>query len=208
MRTRLRYAAPALASHTPSSAWNDTRLVRACLRGQEEAWAALIDKYKNLIYSIPLKYHAPQQDAADIFQSVCFDLFSELHTLRKTESLRSWLISIAIHKSYQWKKKEQRWSEQEPEDAEKEAAEKAGLLPVPAEHTVLEEGEREQIVRDALARSPQRCQELIRLLFFEHPPLPYDQVAKRLGLATGSIGFIRGRCLKRLQKILEEMNFA
>jgi hypothetical protein len=48
---------------------------------------------------------------------------------------------------------------------------------------------------------------MIEMLFFEHPPLPYNDVAKRLSLATGSIGFIRGRCLKRLKKILEEKGF-
>jgi len=37
--------------------------------------------------------------------------------------------------------------------------------------------------------------------------LPYSQVAERLGLATGSIGFIRRRCLQRLQQILEESGF-
>jgi hypothetical protein len=45
---------------------------------------------------------------------------------------------------------------------------------------------------------------MIELLFFEHPPLPYNEVAERLSLARGSIGFIRGRCLKRLKRILEE----
>ena len=39
----------------PGAAWTDSRLVRACLDGDERAWAALIAKYKNLIYSIPLK---------------------------------------------------------------------------------------------------------------------------------------------------------
>jgi DNA-directed RNA polymerase specialized sigma24 family protein len=43
------------------------------------------------------------------------------------------------------------------------------------------------------------------MLFFEQPPLPYEEVAKRLGLATGSIGFIRSRCLHRLQKLLQEL---
>ena len=48
---------------------------------------------------------------------------------------------------------------------------------------------------------------MIRLLFFVDPPLPYREVAQRLGLATGSIGFIRGRCLQRLQKALQAMGF-
>jgi DNA-directed RNA polymerase specialized sigma24 family protein len=48
---------------------------------------------------------------------------------------------------------------------------------------------------------------MIELLFFENPPLPYAEVAQRLRLAQGSIGFIRGRCLERLKKILEAKGF-
>ena len=69
------------------------------------------------------------------------------------------------------------------------------------------EAEREQMVRDAVAHLPARCAEMVRLLFYEQPPVPYDEVAARLGLALGSIGFIRGRCLKRLKKLLEESGF-
>ena len=35
------------------------------------------------------------------------------------------------------------------------------------------------------------------------PAAPYDVVAERLGLATGSIGLTRSRCLKKLQRILD-----
>jgi DNA-directed RNA polymerase specialized sigma24 family protein len=62
-------------------------------------------------------------------------------------------------------------------------------------------------VREAVGRLPVRCQEMMRLLFWEEPPIPYAEVARRLGLATGSIGFIRARCLDRLQKALEELGF-
>jgi hypothetical protein len=45
------------------------------------------------------------------------------------------------------------------------------------------------------------------MLFYQQPPLPYNEVAQRLGLATGSIGFIRGRCLRQLEKILLDSGF-
>jgi DNA-directed RNA polymerase specialized sigma24 family protein len=48
---------------------------------------------------------------------------------------------------------------------------------------------------------------MIRMLFFETPMRPYEDVAKELGLATGSIGFIRSRCLVRLRKNLEKKGF-
>ena len=72
---------------------------------------------------------------------------------------------------------------------------------------MLAEIEREQMVREAIGQLPPRCREMIELLFFEQPPVPYNEVARRLKLATGSIGFIRGRCLKRLKKLLEEKGF-
>jgi len=72
---------------------------------------------------------------------------------------------------------------------------------------MVSELEREQLVQEAMAQLPPRCREMIELLFFENPPLPYATVAKRLHLATCSIGFIRGRCLERLRKILKAKGF-
>jgi hypothetical protein len=45
------------------------------------------------------------------------------------------------------------------------------------------------------------------MLFYEDPPVAYRDLARGLGLATGSIGFIRGRCLVRLQRALERLGF-
>ena len=65
----------------------------------------------------------------------------------------------------------------------------------------------EQLVRDSIEQLPPRCRQMITLLFFEQPPQPYNEVAEKLGLARGSIGFIRGRCLKRLKRILQDKGF-
>ena len=183
--------------------WTDARLIRECLDGNDRAWSALIAKYKNLIYSIPLKYGATPDDAADVFQSVFLELFAELPRLRKAAALRSWLITVTAHQSLHWKTKRQRRGEQELTETDEERMEADQA--VPAE--LFEEIEREQLVREAIAQLPRRCQEIIRLLFYEEPPVAYRDLAKRLGLATGSIGFIRGRCLVRLQRALERLGF-
>ena len=65
--------------------------------------------------------------------------------------------------------------------------------------------QREQLVREAILKLPLRCREMVRLLFFTFPPKPYKEVAEQLGLAVGSIGFIRRRCLTRLQRALERL---
>jgi RNA polymerase sigma factor (sigma-70 family) len=179
---------------------SDAYLVSQCLKGNENAWATLIDKYKRLIYSIPMKYGTNSADAADIFQSVCMQLFCDLSKLRKAESLKSWLIVVTARKCFQWKK--QRRAELTLDNLEEEYPE---AVAVHAPEIV--EAEKEQCLREGVAQLPPRCRELVHLLFYEQPPLPYAEVARRLRLATGSIGFIRGRCLERLHKVLMEMDF-
>lgn len=185
----------------PHRTWSDARLIRGCLKGDDRAWSALLDKYRNLIFSIPLKYGASREDAADIFQAVSLELFSELPRLRKQAAFRGWLITITAHASLKWKRKQQRRPEDELTAESIESLETEPLA------DLIEEVEREQALREAVAQLSPRCQELITMLFYREPPLPYRDVAQTLGLATGSIGFIRGRCLKRLERFLAAKGF-
>lgn len=179
-------------------AWTDARLVEACLAGQQAAWTALIERYARLIYAIPRRYQATQEDAEDIFQAVCLELHHALPRLRKVESLRSWLITVASHASLDWKQKRTRRGHAvDVEDADPVALSTT-------DRDVLEEVERDQLVREAVRTLAPRCRELVRILFFEQPPMSYKDVARHFGLAVGSLGFIRGRCLKKLQQALRE----
>ena len=180
----------------------DEWLVQGCIRGDQQAWEALIDKYKRLIFSIPIKYGASSADAADVFQAVCIEVLNSLPQLKNVQSLRSWLITVTIRQAYRWKKKQVNHVEldaMEPDVAE-------ALASIPPVET-LEQLEQEQIVREVVAKLAPRHRELVQLLFFEQPPLPYAEIARRMGLATGSIGFIRGRCLDKLRTALVEFGF-
>lgn len=185
------------------AALTDAQLVRRCLDGDEAAWTALIQRYQRLVYSIPLKYGASPDESGDIFQAVCVDLVTELPRLRKPEAVKAWLVSITRHKALKWKMRTRREHTWTPSD------DLADSLPDadPDAARVLEDVEREQAVRAAVGDLPERCQELVRLLFYGHPPPPYAEVARRLGLATGSIGFIRGRCLKKLEAALKAKGY-
>jgi RNA polymerase sigma factor (sigma-70 family) len=192
------------ASETPAnarSAWSDTRLVQECLAGNEEAWSALIEKYKRLIYSIPYKYQLSADQSGDIFQSVCLELFSELHKLREPKALPKWIMQVTAHKCLREKRHYQRMETGEE-------AEEAFDSGVPPEvEGILSEAYEEHSLRDAIGGMPPRCRQLVQMLFFEEPARPYKEIAESLGIATGSIGFIRQRCLDRLRKRLTETGF-
>jgi RNA polymerase sigma factor (sigma-70 family) len=181
---------------------SDDRLVALCREGDQQAWADLIEKYKNLIYSVPVKM-GMYDEAADIFQAVCLELLADLHKLREPKALPKWLMQVSYHKCLEHRNKAKRQVRLEDEET--------GPLPLadgsPLPEELLTQLQSEQIVRDIVSALPERCERMVRMLFYETPPRPYEEVAKELGLATGSIGFIRGRCLTRLRKELEKMGF-
>jgi DNA-directed RNA polymerase specialized sigma24 family protein len=63
------------------------------------------------------------------------------------------------------------------------------------------------MLRDAMAALSPQCRRLVELLFFVSPARPYNEVAAELGLAVGSIGFTRQKCMDRLRKHLAELGF-
>jgi RNA polymerase sigma factor (sigma-70 family) len=180
----------------PSS---DVELVGQCLRGQEAAWNELIAKYKNLIFSIPIRNGFSQEESADIFQAVCLDLFCELSALRDPQALAGWLIRVTRNKCVQKHRENARFVHTESEQME--SAELSEDVP----EEFLHEVQKEQSVRTAIGELNPRCRLLVEKLFFELPARPYEQVARELGLAVGSIGVIRRRCLDHLRDRLEEM---
>jgi RNA polymerase sigma factor (sigma-70 family) len=175
---------------------SDASLVAACLEGHDSAWAALIDKYKNLIFSIPIHSGFSQEDAADIFQTVCMDLLKELPHLREVQALAGWLIQVTRNKCFHRKEsalhsKIREIGDLDPPDPSAEP------------DNVLAQAQEEQLLREALSELAPQCQKLLTMLFFEHPPRPYVEVAKELERSRGAIGFMRRDCLRKLRKKLE-----
>jgi RNA polymerase sigma factor (sigma-70 family) len=191
----------AVVGKRAAPAWDDTRLVKECLRGNEQAWSLLIDKYKALIYSIPVRYGLPPHEAADVFQATCAELLVRLPDLREPRALPKWLMQVAHHECYRWKRQQQRVVSR---DAESDLPEPETP---PIAETILQQTQEEQMLRDAMGVLSPQCRRLVELLFFETPARPYAEVAKELGLAVGSIGFTRQKCIDRLRRQLDELGF-
>jgi RNA polymerase sigma factor (sigma-70 family) len=189
--------APRKARVSDKGPFSDADLVKQCLRGSESAWSKLIGKYKNLIYSIPVRYGFSQEDAADIFQAVCLDLLNGLPRLREPDALAGWLIQVTRNRCFHGKRERQRQGSVELEDQ--------SLPPVGEPEDLVAQTQREQILREALSELSPRCRRLVEMLFFELPARPYEEVAKDLDVALGSIGFIRRRCLEKLRLRLEQL---
>src|SRR5262249_1083429 len=150
----------------------------------------LVDKYKNLIFSIPIHYGFSQDESADIFQMVCMDLLVELPQLREPDALAGWLIQVTRNKCFHRKQSLSRSKVQEIGDLDPPD-------PATEPEVLVSQVQQEQLLREILAEMPDQCRQLVQMLFFEIPPRPYDEIASELRVARGSVGFVRRNCLDK-----------
>lgn len=175
---------------------SDAQLIQVCLRGDERAWEALLERYERLIYSIPRRYGMSEHDAAEVFQNVCITLLEQLERLRHHEKLGAWLVTTTRRECWR------QWRQAEP------VVQDGPLTPPPAPEAspeeVVAEYEEYMRVRSALERLAEGCRKLLWHLYYDPAQPSYADIARRLNLPLGSIGPTRARCLEKLRLVLEE----
>ena len=182
---------------------DDRQLIAACLGGDHDSWEALIYRYQRLIYSVPRKLRLSPDDSADVFQAVCLKLYEKLATLRDHERISSWLVTTATRESWRISARNRREARTsgsgDPDDSESIAEIPSSAPLADQERQALEQ---QQTVRDSLEELPERCRDLLKLLFYHSDESSYVEIARRMNMPVPSIGPTRARCLEKLKKIL------
>ena len=132
---------------------SDRELIDACLRGDQDAWAELINRYQRLIYSVARKLCPQTEDVPDVFQAVCLDLYQSLKSLRNDRTLPAWLITVSKRRAYAVLR-----STRENLPIEDYVA---------AANPAVDAVEQDFLLERAVGELPERCQTLLRLLYFD-----------------------------------------
>lgn len=168
---------------------SDRELIDSCLRGEQPAWADLIARYERLIYSVARKLCPQPEDCADVFQRVCLDLYQNLKRLRNDRTLPAWLITVTKRRSFTYLR-----NKHDEISIDEFVAES---------NPQVDAVENEFLLERAVADLPERCESLIRLLYFDAQEPTYEEISRRLSIPVASIGPTRARCLEKLRKLLQ-----
>lgn len=183
---------------------SDSDLIAGCLAGDASAWDALIDRYSPLINTVTIRMGLNADDGADILQDVSVQMFQHLEDLRDHVRLAAWVITLTRRTA--WRLRKRRGMPPISTVDEHDATGARPLLGEEAAHpedAVVTLAEHERI-RQSVERLPALCRQLLEMLYYRDPPAAYSDAAAELGLATGSIGPNRARCLQKLRKFLDE----
>jgi RNA polymerase sigma factor (sigma-70 family) len=186
---------------------SDQDLVQRCREGQQAAWSTLVRRFQRLVYTVPRRAGLSDAQAADVFQISFSRLFENIDRIDDTSRVRAWLVTTARRETLRLLNEGSRIVDlagtrgaDGEDDGEDPFARIADTAALPDE--VLDELQQQHRVREALDRLDPRSRQLLELLFLEEDPLPYGEIAARLGIAEGSIGPTRARALDKLRRLM------
>jgi RNA polymerase sigma factor (sigma-70 family) len=172
---------------------SDHEIIQACLRQEQDGWKELIGRYQRLIYSVARSFCPLPEDTADLFQNVCLELHRNLHRLRNEQLLSAWLITVTRRQALAVLRS--RKPEIPIEDFESPLE--------PSINADTESLKKEFEVETAIRQLPDRCERLLRLLYYDIDEPSYADIAQKMGIPVASIGPTRARCLEKLKKQIE-----
>jgi RNA polymerase sigma factor (sigma-70 family) len=171
----------------------DAQLVARCRRGDQEAWAELVNRFSRYVYAIAIQaFRLSEHDAEDVFQECFTRVYENLHRLRDDQALRPWIGQLTrrlcIDKLRASSREQLTDEEVEPPGVEDTLA-------------TLDEA---LTVHEAMAGLPENCREILDRFFARDES--YKDIGNALDLPSGTIASRISRCLGKLRDIFEGRN--
>jgi RNA polymerase sigma factor (sigma-70 family) len=170
-------------------------LVTRAGNGDQAAWNDLVERYAPLVWSIGQKYRLDRPDIDDVGQSVWLLLIENIASLREPAALPGWLATTTHRECLRVLRGSRRRGQADRPSA-------GELADDPAAVTIEQEvlmAELDAAIRASFAELPRGCRELLSMLISDPAPA-YTEISAALGVAVGSIGPKRARCLDRLRR--------
>ena len=113
----------------------DSVLVQQALAGNQEAFEALVSRYKQSLLGLIYRYLGEYHEAHDVLQQVWLQLYLSLATLRPNTHIKPWLFTVARSRSLDVLRRKRllSFSEIETGNEEDEAA-SLDAIPIRAPH--------------------------------------------------------------------------
>jgi len=189
-------------------------LLARCRNGDPQAWDELFDRHYGAVgrFIFQLAADFSRADADEICQEVFLAAIKGIQSFQGGSQLQTWLFRIAANKSRDYRDRQRaakRGGGQTPVSLQAEDAE-TGLVPDPASplpgpDASLLNGERAELILEALEKLGEPCREIIELRYFGD--LSYEELSRTLELNAKTVSSRLSKCLDKLEKIARPVFF-
>jgi RNA polymerase sigma factor (sigma-70 family) len=175
---------------------DDNETIEKVLNGDVSAYASLVEKHKNLVFSIVLKIVNNREDAEEIAQDTFLKAYQSLKTFERKSKFSTWLYRIAYNSAISKTRKkriemvaieESVITNYSPDEVSRNMGEQ-------------EENDRQLILEKALRQLPEEDNLLITLFYKNENSV--DDISEITGL---SVSNVKVRLHRIRKKLYEEM---
>ncbi|KPI06477.1 RNA polymerase, sigma-24 subunit, RpoE, ECF subfamily [Actinobacteria bacterium OK074] len=174
-------------------------LVQSAVDGDAAAWDELVRGLSPLVWSVVRAHRLSDSDGGDVYQIVWFRFAQHLGRIREPHKAGSWLASTARHECLRVIKSLTRLTPtDDPRLLDRVSDDGTPEQKLIESEDAAAEVERNRRLWQEFEELGESCRRLLRVLIASPPP-SYQEVSAALGIAVGSIGPLRRRCLGRLR---------
>jgi len=181
----------------------DFLLVEAALKGEEQAFAKLMSRYKDAIYFMLLKMVNNKNDAEDLTIEAFGKAFKNLHQYSPNYAFSTWLFKIATNNCIDFLRKRRGVYvsiENNQENGDNDSPIKLrSTEPNPEEKLI--RIQKAILMRKIVHRLKPRYRILVELRYFRE--FSYEEIAKELNLPLGTVKAQLFRAREMLFKMIE-----
>lgn len=175
---------------------DDRYCIDRILAGDTQAFAPLVDRYKNLVYTLALRLIKNTEEAEEAAQDTFIKAFRSLDKFKGESKFSTWLYKITYNTCLDRLKKQKAapYAVAIDDYGTRQLADTENVL------DALDEQERHLALQDCLQQLPGDEAFLLTLYYFEEQSL--EEIAKVLGIKANNVKVKLFRCRKRLGEVL------
>ena len=177
----------------------DSYYIERVLTGDVSAYASLVAKHKNLVFSIVLKILNNREDAEEIAQDIFLKVYRSLKTFEKKSKFSTWLYRIAYNTAISKTRKKKL----EFVPMEESVVSNYSTDEVQQNMHLMEENDRQVLLEKALKTLPDEDQLLITLFYKNENSI--EDISYITGFTVSNVKVKLHRIRKKLYHEIQEL---
>src|SRR6187431_841113 len=158
-------------------------LIERCLQGDQQAWEQIVRQHWRKVCNVAYKFVAKHDEAEDLTQDIFLKIFKSLDTFDRRANFQTWLISISRNLCIDHYRSVRK--ERETIDRDVDANELTPAAPGQNAYQALEQRDRVELLRKAMAELPPTLREAVVKRDIQE--LSYQEIADQLHLPEGTV---------------------
>lgn len=177
---------------------NDQPLINAILAGDTQSFSVLVDRYKDLVFTLALRMVKHREEAEEVSQDTFIKVFRSLNRFKGDSKFSTWIYRVAYNTCLDRLKKHKREQQVVPIDEYTEHQ----VLTLDNALDKMERDERKEAIQNCLQLLPSDDAALLTLFYFEE--LSLEEISEIIGITANNVKVKLFRSRKKLTGVLRD----